>query len=111
MCILCSPLSLHKHTPPSINKQNVSAPAVPLRVLVKAQIFLRRDNAERVRVSHASPPTLHANNGITLAEHSELDGVHDAPLQPAVNVLLPWLRLEVWLRLGEIEWVNAAVQV
>ena len=62
-------------------------------------------------MSHASPPALHTDDRVALAEHTELDGVHDTPLQTAVNVLLPWLRLEVGLLFGEIERVYAAVQV
>jgi hypothetical protein len=62
-------------------------------------------------MAHSSSPALHANDWITLAENTELDCVHDSPLQTAVNILLPWLCLEVGLRLGEVEWVNAAVQV
>ena len=62
-------------------------------------------------MAHASPPALHTDDRIALAEHTELDGVHDTPLQAAVNVLLPWLCLEVGLLFGEIEWVDAAVQV
>ena len=62
-------------------------------------------------MAHSSSPALHTDDRITLAKNTELDGVHDAPLQTAVNVLLPWLSLEVWLLLGEVEWVDAAVQV
>lgn len=62
-------------------------------------------------MSHAAPPALDTDHGVALAEHTKLDGIHNAPLQTAVNVLLPWLRLEVWLLLGEVEWVNAAIKV
>ena len=62
-------------------------------------------------MAHSSSPALHADDWIALAENTELDGVHDSPLQTAVNILLPWLGLEVWLLLGEVEWVYAAVQV
>jgi hypothetical protein len=79
--------------------------------LVKTKVLLGWDDAERVGVAHSSSPALHADNGITLAKNTELDRVHDTPLQTAVNVLLPWLGLEVRLLFGEVEWVNAAVQV
>lgn len=106
-CICASCSALHTFY---LNNQT-SAPTLPSRVLVKAKVFLRGDNAECVGVSHSSPPALYANNWISLAENTELDGVHDSPLQTAVNILLPWLRLEIGLLLGEVEWVNAAVQV
>jgi hypothetical protein len=80
-------------------------------VLVEAKVLLSGDNAERVGVAHSSSPALHTDDGVTLAKNTELDGVHDTPLQTAVNILLPWFGLEVWLLFGEVEWVNAAVQV
>jgi len=84
---------------------------LPSCLQVQAKILLRRHNAERVGVAHSASPALHADDGIALAENTELDCVHDAPLETAVDILLPWLRLEVWLCLREIEWVDAAVQV
>ena len=62
-------------------------------------------------MAHSAPPALHADDGVALAEHTELDGVHDAPLETAVDVLLPWGLLEVGLLLGEVEGVYTAVQV
>ena len=62
-------------------------------------------------MAHSSSPALYTNNGVTLAENTKLDGIHDAPLQAAVNILLPWLRVEVWLLLREVEWVDAAVEM
>ena len=62
-------------------------------------------------MTHSSSPALHTDHGIALVENTELDGVHDAPLQTTVNVLLPWLGVEVWLLLGEIEGVYAAIQM
>lgn len=79
--------------------------------MVKTQVFLGRNDAECVGVPHASPPALYTDDWIALAKHTKLDRVHDTPLEAAVNILLPWLGLEVWLLFGEIEWVNAAVQV
>jgi hypothetical protein len=79
--------------------------------LVETKVLLCWDDAECVGVSHSSSPALYANDWISLAENTKLDGVHDSPLQTAVNILLPWLRLEVGLLLGEVEWVDTAVQV
>jgi hypothetical protein len=62
-------------------------------------------------VAHASSPALHADDWRTLLENTELDGVHDSPLQATINVLLPWLGLEVGLVFREVEWIYAAVQV
>ena len=62
-------------------------------------------------MAHTTPPALHADDGITLVENTELDRVHDAPLETAVNILLPWGLLEVGLLLGEEEGVDATVQV
>lgn len=83
----------------------------PLCLHVQTKILLCRHNAERVGVTHAASPALHADDGIALAEDTELDGIHDAPLETAVDILLPWLRVEVWLCLVEVERVDAAVQV
>lgn len=85
--------------------------ASPLSLLVQTKILGRGNDAEGVGVAHSAPPALHADNGITLAEHTELDGVHDAPLKTAVDILLPWSLLEVGLLLGEVEGVYTAVQV
>ena len=62
-------------------------------------------------MAHAAPPALHADDGRALGENAELDGVHDAPLETAVDVLLPRGLFEVRLLLGEVEGVYAAVKV
>jgi hypothetical protein len=62
-------------------------------------------------VAHSSPPALHADDGSALLENTELDRVHDAPLETAVNVLLPWRCLEIGLLFREVEGVYTAVQV
>jgi hypothetical protein len=62
-------------------------------------------------VTHSSSPALHANDRRTLLENTKLDGVHDAPRQTAVNILLPWRGLEIGLLLGEVEGVYTAVKV
>ena len=61
---------------------------------------------------HAASPPLHANHRIALIQHTQLDGVLDAPLEAVVDVFLPRLRLEVHRLLhGEKEGVDAAVEV
>lgn len=82
-----------------------------LSLLVQSKVLLRWYNAQSIRVAHTSSPALNANNGITLAQNTELNSVHDTPLQTAVNVLLPWLRLEVWLLLREVEWIDTTVEM
>ena len=84
---------------------------LPSCLQVQAKILLRRHNAERVGVAHSASPALHADDGIALAENTELDCVHDAPLETAVDILLPWGLLEIGLLLGEEEGVDATVQV
>jgi hypothetical protein len=56
-------------------------------------------------------PALDTDDGVALVEHTELDGIHNTPLETAVNILLPWLLLEIGLLLGEVEGVYTAVQV
>lgn len=62
-------------------------------------------------MAHTSPPALHTDNGIALAQNTELDSVHDAPLETAVDVFLPRGGLEVGLLLREEEGVYTTVQV
>lgn len=85
--------------------------SLPLSLLVQTKVLRRWDNAEGVGVAHTSPPALYTDNGVALAQNAELDSVHDAPLEAAVDILLPRARLEVGLLLGEVEGVHTAVQV
>ena len=62
-------------------------------------------------MAHSSSPALDTDHRIALVKDTELDGVHDTPLQTTVNVFLPWSGVEVRLLLGEIEWVYATIQV
>ena len=82
-----------------------------LSLLVEAQVLGSGNNAEGVGVTHTTSPALNADNSLAFAENAKLDCVHDAPLETAVNILLPRGRLEVRLLLGEVEGVHATVQV
>lgn len=62
-------------------------------------------------MAHTSPPALDTDNRVALAQNTELDSVHDAPLETAVDILLPWALLEVGLLLREEEGVDTAIQV
>jgi hypothetical protein len=82
-----------------------------LCLLVQTKILCRRNNAEGVGVAHTSPPALDTDNRVALAQNTELDSVHDTPLEAAVDILLPWALLEVGLLLREEEGVYTTVQV
>lgn len=62
-------------------------------------------------MAHSSSPALHANDRVTLVKNAKLDGIHDTPLEAAVDIFLPWRALEVGLGLGEVEGVNTTVQM
>ncbi len=62
-------------------------------------------------MAHSSSPSLNTDHRIALAEDTELDRIHDTPFQTTVNVLLPWLRIEVWLLFWEVEWINTTVEM
>lgn len=56
-------------------------------------------------------PALHNDNGLTLAEDAEVDGVGETPLDATINVLLPVDLAKVGLGLGEEEWVDATIKM
>jgi hypothetical protein len=62
-------------------------------------------------VAETTPPALDANDGVTLLEHTKLEGVADTPLETLVDILLPGDLLEVGLLLVVVEGVDTAVQV
>jgi len=62
-------------------------------------------------VTHASSPSLYTDYRLALTENAEVDGVLDTPLDTLVNIFLPWVLLEVGLLLGEVEGVDATVEV
>jgi hypothetical protein len=82
-----------------------------LSVLVKTQVLLGRDDPQRVGMAHTTPPALHTDHGIALGQHTQLDGVGDAPLEAGIDILLPRGGLEVGLLLRVVEGVHATVEV
>lgn len=62
-------------------------------------------------MTHSTAPTLHTNHRVTVVNDAELDTVLDTPLKTVIHVLLPVLTIEIGLRLGEEEWIDATVQV
>lgn len=69
------------------------------------------DDAERVGVAHTALPALDDDEGVARRHDVELQRLRDAPLDAAVDVLLPVDLGEIGLVLREVEWVHAAVQV
>lgn len=81
------------------------------RIISQPQVLPRRHTPQRICMPHPAPPALHTDNRIVLLQHSDLNGVHDAPFQSSVNVFLPGCGFEVGLGLVEHEGVDAAEEV
>jgi len=62
-------------------------------------------------VAHTAAPALDTNDVVALVDDAKLDAVRNAPLETAVDVLLPDLDVEVWLLLREEEWIDATIEV
>lgn len=77
----------------------------------ESQVLLGRYDANGIRMSQTTAPALHTHHLVTLLQDTELDRLGDAPLQAAVNILLPDGGVEIWFLLGEKERVYATVQV
>jgi hypothetical protein len=88
-----------------------SPPPLPSSLLIQPEVFGRWDNAERVGVAHSSSPALDTDHRVALVKDTKLNGIHDSPLQTAVNIFLPWGGVEVRLLLGEIERIYATIQM
>lgn len=69
------------------------------------------DDANGIRVAFPAAPALDADDLVALVEDLELEGFHDAPLQAAVDVLLPVRGREIGFLLREHERVDAAVEM
>lgn len=65
----------------------------------------------RVGVTHATLPALDNHNALALRENAQLESLGNTPLNSAVDILLPVDLGEVWLLLGEEEWVDTTIQV
>lgn len=65
----------------------------------------------RVCVTHTTLPSLNNDDSLTLGENVELECLSNTPLDAAINILLPVNLAEIWLLLGEVEWVDATVKV
>lgn len=77
----------------------------------KTEIFLCRDNTDRVRVAHATTPALNTDYAVAFVKNTQPDGLTDTPLETLVNVFLPVGAAEVGLRFREAEGIDAAVEV
>lgn len=77
----------------------------------KAQILPRRYTANRVGVAFTTAPSLDTDDHVTLFQYAEVNGGLDAPLQTAINILLPVGFTEVGLLLGEEERIHPAIQM
>ena len=78
---------------------------------VVAQVRCSRDQTHGVCVTHTSSPALYTHNRLTMSENTEVHSILDTPLDTLVNILLPILCVEIGLLFGEVEGVDAAVEV
>ena len=62
-------------------------------------------------MTFATAPALNADDVVTFAQNTQLDGFCDTPTEPPVDVFLPVSLLEVRLLLREEEGVDAAVEM
>lgn len=69
------------------------------------------DNPQGVGVAHATLPALDNDHSIVGGQDTEVQCLGDTPLDTPVDVLLPVDLGEVGLVLGEVEGINATVQV
>ena len=62
-------------------------------------------------MAHPTSPTLYTYHCVPTVQNAQLDGVHDAKLQAAVDIFLPRCVLEVWLWLVEQDRVDPTVEM
>lgn len=80
-------------------------------ILFQSKVLSGWHNTEGVGVTHSTSPSLHTYHGIATLQNTELHGAGNTVLETTINILLPWNLVEIWLRLLEMEWVDATVQV
>lgn len=84
--------------------------ALVLRIK-QTQVFRSRHHTNRVRVTLPTAPALHTDHQIILLQNAKIDGILDAPLEAAINILLPVCFVEVGLLLRIEEGVDTSVKV
>ena len=78
-------------------------------VAEKSQIGFGRYDPNGICMTHTTAPPLHAHDRVAWGDDFELETLGDTPFQASIDVFLPDMDVEVWLWLGEIERVDAAV--
>ena len=85
---------------------------VTLTLRIKqTQVLRSRYHTDRVRMSLPTAPALHTNHQIILLQNAKIDGILDAPLEAAIDILLPVRFVEVGLLLRIEERVDTSVKV
>jgi hypothetical protein len=77
----------------------------------ETQVLLSRDNANGVRVAHATTPSLNTDHTVAFVEDTQLDGLTNTPLQALVDIFLPVRATEIRLWLREVEGIDTTVQM
>lgn len=62
-------------------------------------------------MTHATSPSLDANDRISFGQDSQFYGIVDAPFQATVYILLPWGCFEVWLFFVKEEWIYTSIEM
>lgn len=70
-----------------------------------------RDDTQGIGMTHSATPALDTNDNVAFREHSQADGLPDAPFESIVDVFLPVRRLKVGFPLREEEGVDASVEM
>lgn len=59
----------------------------------------------------ASAPSLNADDEVALGNDFEFQTLSNTPFETTVDILLPDLDVEVRFLFGEVEWVDATIEV
>ena len=62
-------------------------------------------------MSLAATPALNTDDVVAFAQHAQLDGLKNTPLETTIDIFLPVCLLKVGLLFWEIEWVDTTVEV